>query len=242
MKNSAISQLLVFLAVMMLAAVVFAANFNYGESAVVRTDATPTPTATATPTPTPTGPAITGTITYGDTGRAVPNAVLWARWSGGGVVMNTTDAQGQYELRGFQPDGTYTITPARNGKADGAVSSFDASMIAQYAAGMRTFTPLQMLAADVSGDGDVTSFDAALAGQLSVGVMPSHVLSMWMFVPGVNVHTNITFDVFGENYKAILIGDVSQNWVVPSPTANLTPTPIPMPSAVTPCPTPVCQR
>lgn len=196
----------------------------------------------STPTATPTGTVISGSVTYGDTVRPVPNTVLWARWSGGGMVMTTVDAQGQYELRGFQPDGTYTITPARNGKADGAVSSFDASMIAQYAAGIRSFTPIQILAGDVSGDGEVTSFDAALAGQLAIGIPPSHLLSMWMFSPSVNVHTNITFDVFDENYKAILLGDVSQNWVMPTPTANLTPTPIPMPSAVTPCPTPVCHR
>lgn len=194
--------------------------------------------------PTPTGPAITGTITYGDTGRPVPNAALFARWSGGGFVMTTVNISGVYELRGFQPTGTYTITPTRNTGFvhDAAISSLDAAWIAQFVAESREFTPLQILAADVSGDGTVSSFDAALAASMAIGIFPNHPATLWMFVPGNRTHSNITESIQGENYRAILLGDVTQNWVAPAPTPNASPTVIPMPSPQGTCPPVVCAR
>lgn len=205
------------------------------------------------PSPTPTGPAISGVVTYGDTGRPVPNAVIVGSWSNGGYVMTLADVQGVYELRNFQPTGTYTIRAIRNGRHDGAISSFDAAQIAQFVTSLRTFTDIQKLAADVSLDGAISSFDAGVTAGYVVGIYPEHQQTYWAS-PNVYVHTNITQRIQGENYKMILLGDITENWTprTPSPSPTpviLNPSPWPSPTVIpiptmtlTPCPTPVCGR
>jgi len=210
----------------------FAPVFFAGENTIFPMSGKWSASSTATVTPTPTGPAIIGTVTYGDSVRPVPGVTIAGRWSGGGFVMTTTDSEGRYELRGFQPTGTYTITPLRNGGHDGSISSFDAARIAQHAAGIIPFTENQRLAADMSGDGKISSFDAGLASNWAVGSPPSHFASMWLFNPAVSVHSQIT-EIVTENYKATVLGDVTQNWTLPVPTPWPSVTPVAMPS-VTP--------
>ena len=51
---------------------------------------------------------------------------------------------------------------------DGVVNITDASFVAQYLEGTRTFTPCQLIAADVDGDGIVTTTDAQYIANYSV--------------------------------------------------------------------------
>ncbi|MBK8465704.1 MAG: DNRLRE domain-containing protein [Chloracidobacterium sp.] len=175
----------------------------------------PTSTATDTPTNTPTPPAvITGTATYGNAiGAPNPRFVSNVAISGVGSpnVSATTDfPSGSYSLTGFG-SGSYTVTPSKANGHDASVSSFDAARIAQYVSSLTTFSPAQQTVADVSGNGGVSSFDAALVASFAVG-NDGGSSGSWRFSPLSRTYPSITTDILGEDYSALLMGEVSGNW------------------------------
>ena len=96
---------------------------------------------------------ISGTVTYGNAKlpgpatRFVPNVLITA--AGSPTVSDTTGAPGTYSLTGFG-SGSYTITPTKTGGQNGAVTSFDAALIAQYTVGNISLDTAQKIVADVS--------------------------------------------------------------------------------------------
>lgn len=207
--------------------------------------------AAQTPVPTPLDFVVAGTVSYADTVRQVPGAVVVGS-AIDGYTFTTSNAAGAYSLTWFLPGTAYTVRAEKRGGQNAAITSYDAALIARYVAGLITLTPNQRLAADASGDGQITSYDAALVGNFGVSWLLAHGLAgTWQFVPANRIYVSITGDVAGENYTAILIGDVSQNWTAaaPTPWPEPTGTPIvwpqptamPWPSPPPPCPAPVCQ-
>ena len=135
---------------------------------------------------------------------------------GSPTVTNTTGAPGTYSLTGFG-SGSYTITPSKTGGQNGAITSFDAALIAQYAVGAISFDAAQQTVADVSGVGGISSFDAALIARYAVSVPGSGSSGNWIFDPASITHATIGSSIAGEDYSALLMGDVSGNWGDPSP-------------------------
>ncbi len=176
---------------------------------------TPTDTPTDTPTNTPTPPAvITGTVTYGNaigapSQRFVSNVVIDG--VGSPNVSATTDFPGgSYSLTGFG-SGAYTVTPSKTASHSTAISSFDAAKIAQYVASLTTFSPAQQTVADASGNSTISSFDAALVAGYAVGG-DGGAAGSWRFSPLSRTYPSITTDITGEDYSALLMGEVSGNW------------------------------
>lgn len=175
----------------------------------------PTPTASSTATP---EPVISGTITYGNSidvpaVRFVSNALVHA--AGSTISMTTaTNPNGEYSLSGFD-SGAYTITPSKIGGHNNAISSFDAALISQHVVG----PPLphlggnQLLVADVSGNGEISSFDAAEVAHYVVSNSPSGNSGNWIFNPASYFHAAVNSSVSGEDYSALLMGEVSGNWL-----------------------------
>jgi uncharacterized delta-60 repeat protein len=184
---------------------------------------TPLPTATAsasstnTPTPTPTGAplaAISGTVTYGNavgapTLRSVSNVLI----SGAGstsVSTLTGFPGGAYSLGGFGA-GSYTVTPAKANGANG-ISSFDAARIAQHASGINLLNGSQLIVADVSENGTVSSFDAGQVARYAVSIPGSGGTGTWVFSPVSRSYPSVTTNIMGQDYSALLMGEVSGNW------------------------------
>ncbi len=163
---------------------------------------------------------IDGTVTYGNSKapgpptRFVPGVLITA--AGSPPLSDTTGPTGTYLLTGFG-SGSYTITPSKTGGQNGAISSFDASLVAQYAVGNISFDAAQQIVADVSGFAGISSYDAALIGHYAVSVPVSGSSGNWIFTPPSNTHPSITTSISGEDYLALLMGDVSGNWGDPSP-------------------------
>jgi len=164
-----------------------------------------------------TPPVITGTVTYGNaigapTPRFVSNVTITA--NGSPVVSTTTAAPGatagQYSLTGFGA-GSYTITPTKTGGVNG-ITSFDAARLAQHAVGTNVLNATQLIVADVSNNGTVSSFDAGQIARFVAGSPPFGVTGTWKFVPVNKVYSSITGDLTGEDYSALLMGEVSGNW------------------------------
>lgn len=181
--------------------------------------ATPTSTATAaataTNTPTPAAAVISGTVTYGNAigtpaTRFVSNVLLSG--AGSTPVSTSTNTLGTYSLNGFGA-GSYTITPSKSGGQSGAITSFDAARIAQFVVGGTILSPTQLTVADVSGAGGVSSFDSALVASYAVASPNSGLSGTWRFNPVSNTHSSVTSSINGEDYTALLMGDVTGNWV-----------------------------
>ena len=165
-------------------------------------------------------PSVSGTITYGNAiGGTSPRFVSNVLLSGAGLpdVSATSDFPGGvYSLSGFGPGG-YTVTPSKTGSVNGAISSFDAGKVALHAAGAVILKGNQLTVADVSGNGTISSFDAGQIARYAAAIPGSGTAGNWIFTPANRSYASITGDVTGEDFVALLMGDVSGNWTNSAP-------------------------
>lgn len=228
-------------------------------SATPTDTATETPTATITPTPelshTPTAtPTATATATVSATATATGPPQLSGRvsyYNGGGAVPDvnvamvgdtpanaTSDGAGDYGFPVAGP-GNISVQPQKQGQVNFAVTSLDATYVLQAVAQLRTLTPDEQLAADVTGNGTFSTLDATLILQFQADLIDRFTAadlcgSDWLFVPvpsptpnqtlvqpqvtgGVCQPGRISFSPFtpplsGRSFRAILLGDVTGNW------------------------------
>jgi hypothetical protein len=180
-----------------------------------------TPTATSTPTNSPTStptaaqtPSISGTVTYGNAiGAPAPRAVSNVTLTGDGSPVVTTVTNfpnGSYTLTGFG-SGSYTVTPGKTAGQNG-ITSFDAARIAQHVAGTNLLTGNQMVVADVSNNGTISSFDAAEIARYAASITGSGATGNWIFSPANHLYSSVNGTITGEDYSALLMGEVSGNW------------------------------
>jgi len=169
--------------------------------------------------------SITGTVTYGNAigSPAPPRFVSNVLVSGAGsVAVSTTTGgvgvtAGQYSLTGFGA-GAYTVTPTKTGGVNGAITSFDAGRIALHVGGPPNpqLNATQLIVADVSGNGLVTSFDAGMIAKYVAGppfTAPGiGSTATWRFTPVNRNYASVTSSVSGEDFVAVLMGEVSGNW------------------------------
>lgn len=172
--------------------------------------------ATLTPTPTPTPATISGTVAYGtptaSATKFIAGVVLTA--SGTPSGMGTSDTSGNYLISGLGA-GPYTVTPGKTGDVAG-IASLDAARAAQFSAGLFSLTANQQIAADSSNNGTVSSFDAAQIARYSAGFNTNvGITGQWKFVPASRNYPSLSGNLSGENYDAILVGDVTGNWAPP---------------------------
>jgi len=157
---------------------------------------------------------ITGAVTYGNpigspASRAVPNTTLNAV---GSVNQSaTSDGSGNYTLTGLG-SGSYTVTPSKTGDDHNAISGFDSAFIAQYVVGLISLNANQQTVADVSGTGGITSFDAALIARYVVALPNTGSTGTWQFAPTTRSYPNVNTNQAGQDYSALLMGDVTGNW------------------------------
>lgn len=164
---------------------------------------------------------ITGTVSYGNAigSPAPPRHVPGVLISGAGTpaVSATTIADGTYSLSGFGP-GAYTVTPTKTGGVFSGLSALDSAMIAQHVVGIITLNATQQTVADVSGNGGINSFDAALIARYVAALSGSGSSGTWKFVPVSRAYANVNTNQTGQDYDALLMGDVTGNWFDPGAT------------------------
>jgi Cohesin domain/Carboxypeptidase regulatory-like domain/Dockerin type I domain len=134
--------------------------------------------------------------------------------SGNGSVFisDTTGSPGTYLLTGFG-SGSYTVTPSKTGGVNTSISSFDAALVAQYAVAVTSFSSAQLAAADVTGDNTISSFDAALVARYAVAAGPPMGSSgTWIFSPASRTYASVDSQLTGDDYVALIMGEVSGNW------------------------------
>ncbi|HMZ20275.1 MAG TPA: putative Ig domain-containing protein, partial [Blastocatellia bacterium] len=156
------------------------------------------------------GGTISGTISYCVTPATKVSGVT-VNAAGSLAASSTTDASGNYSL-GPLGGGAYTVTPTKTG-GGGGISSFDASLVAQHAAGVITLTSCQQTAGDASNNGSLASFDASLIAQFAAGINAAgSIANTWKFTPANRPYPSVNGNLTGQNFDAVLVGDVSGNW------------------------------
>ena len=155
--------------------------------------------------------------------------------NGDGAADGTTDLTGAYSIPNLA--GHVTLGPVAKygagGASDtsGAISSLDASLIARTVVGNAAMSPNQRLAGDVTGNGTLGALDASEVARYSVGLVDHFdvavaTLSDWKFVrcdayaypgdPGCGAaiydYNPIGAGVTGQNFYAVLYGEVTGNW------------------------------
>ena len=165
------------------------------------------------------GGEISGSVTFcaSSPPRPVPGVVVSASGSPSG--SNTTASNGTYRITNLG-GGPYTVTPSKTGNVNG-ISSFDAALVAQAAAGLITLTTCQQTAGDASNNGSLSSFDASLIAQFAAGVSGGQsIAGTWKFTPANRTYGSLGGSQSNQNFEAVLVGDVSGNWVASSTSAE----------------------
>lgn len=154
-----------------------------------------------------------GITPVGQSAKYVPGVTLSA--TGSSIVSATTNNEGTYLLANLISGGQYVVTPAKNGQING-ITTFDATLILRHvAAGGGVLSGNQLIAADVNGDNRVTTFDATQVLRfVASGAQNSTTgqTGTWKFSPAPRNYNAIISSIAGENYDAVLLGDVNGSW------------------------------
>jgi hypothetical protein len=164
---------------------------------------------------------VSGVVSYANsmTFKPVPNTTLTGTGSLPTVFTNSAFFTGAYGLSGFGP-GPYTVTPSKIGDVNG-ISGFDSALIAQHVVNLITLNSTQQIAADVSQASGITSFDSALVARYVVSLPNYGITGDWKFNPASLSYGNVETNQVNQDYGAILMGEVSGDWVAPTSFAPL---------------------
>ena len=161
---------------------------------------------------------ISGHIAYGvDNSKSVKDVMMTLT---GGATPKTTmsGANGDYSLGNVPINSSYTLTPSKPDEAhDQAITAFDASHVARYDAGLESFTATQLIAGDVTGDGTVSAFDASRIARYDIQIpTPGSIAGSWKFLPTSKSYPSLSSNQASQDFQAILVGDVTGNWIPPA--------------------------
>jgi hypothetical protein len=179
---------------------------------------------------------------YAATSRPVPSVTV--RVTGATQQSTVSGGTGTYNF-GTMTSGTVLVEPSRVGGfgSPTAITALDAAWILQAIGNLRTFSPAQRLACDVTGNGTLSALDASRILQRQVGIIPRLPVSDlcnsdWTFIPAPGPAQNqrvvqpamtgtscragaialepIVGAVTQQDFNGVLFGDCTGNWVQPT--------------------------
>lgn len=170
--------------------------------------------------------AISGAVKYAITSANQPQKTVSGaliKLSGASSGSVATDEFGAYSIKNLTANEQYTVTAAKYGELYG-VTAFDATLVLRHVAAgdAGTLTANQKLSADTNNDSTITAFDATqilrfVAANAQTAITGE--VGNWKFVPQSHNYPALNNSMTGEDYEAILIGEVSGDWGIPN---NLT--------------------
>ena len=145
---------------------------------------------------------VDGTVRYYSNGVAV---------SGVRIATTQTDTTGHYVAT--VPAGSILV-PTKLDDVRAGISSLDAVWVLQANVGMRTLSPAQVFACDVTGNGALSALDASLILQQNVGLIGQFPVAQahasdWAFEPA---SATATGPGQHQDFTATLYGDCTGNW------------------------------
>jgi hypothetical protein len=153
-----------------------------------------------------------GTIVYNNFAQTPLTNCNATLYQGASVidVSPATDVTGLYMFTGI-PDGAYTIQTTLV-KAVGGITTVDGILIARFAVGLGTFSPLQFKAGDVNVSGSISTTDGILVKRRAVGLTSPWPAADYVFeVPNASVASGLGTSSF----KGLCSGDVNGSYTPP---------------------------
>ena len=156
---------------------------------------------------------ITGNITYNNGSMTPMNGCTVQLYDAANQLMLTTtsDASGHYEFGGLL-DGTYTIQSSVV-KAKGGITTVDGILVARFAVGIGTFTPIQFKAGDVNVSGTISTTDGILVKRRAVGLSSVWTAPDYVFETPSVILSGANATV---NYQSLCSGDVNGSYTPPA--------------------------
>jgi hypothetical protein len=183
---------------------------------------TPTPTPTSSPIPTPTPSttptvSISGAISYcsNPVPGPVPSVTLMLTGSGSGSSLS--DSSGNYLFSSLTSGGTYTVMPTKATLAPGSagINTIDVVAVQRHFLnlGIR-LSGCALTAADVNGVGGVNTVDVIAIQRFFLG-LPTGLANVgtYQFAPMSRSYTPLVTSQTGQNYDALIFGDVASTFV-----------------------------
>ncbi|MFM8334973.1 MAG: IPT/TIG domain-containing protein, partial [Opitutaceae bacterium] len=159
------------------------------------------------------GYVISGRVGYwADASRVVTGTTLTLE--GAGTVTTTNGSDGTYRFENLQ-NIAYSVTPAKTTQVE-AITAYDAALALRHAVGLTILTGNAAKAADVNLSGEITSMDAYHILRQSAQLEPISVAGAgraWYFTPDKLTFPALSGSQTGQNFTAILLGDISGNWM-----------------------------
>jgi hypothetical protein len=160
------------------------------------------------------GNDISGTVSFWNGSAVVPGVLCTLE--GDRVYTGTSASNGLFTVAGAEA-GSYTLTPSKSDNT-GGISAYDASLVLQHDAGLITLGGGAATAADVNKSGQITAFDAFYILQKAVDLIAlpfPGAGQVWMFDPTNRSYSGLSSSQTGQSFIAVLLGDVSGNWMPP---------------------------
>jgi hypothetical protein len=159
--------------------------------------------------------SLAGAVRYFSDSKAVPETAIALAGAGNFLTLSATN--GTFSITNV-PTAGYVMTPTKTNDVV-EITGYDASLVLQAAAGLLVLSSNQVLAADVNRNGIVSSMDASYILEKSVGLIEGAFPGagcFWEFTPAQRSYGALVSDLSGQDFTAILIGDVSGNWLPPA--------------------------
>lgn len=185
--------------------------FKTGSPITVAIQAPSPDVCSATPTPATTV-TLSGTISYcaDPASDPVPDVILDLTGTTSGLTVS--DGSGSYQFSSLVAGGTYTVIPSKGSLSPGSpgVGTVDVLAIQQHFLNVVPIPPgCGLTAADVNGDSFVNTTDAIAIQRFYLGFTAGTAnVGKFQFVPANRSYPNVMTNQTGQNYGAVIFGDV----------------------------------
>jgi len=129
----------------------------------------------------------------------------------------TTDGAGNYLFSGLTIGGNYTVMPSKGALAPGTAGITTVDVIAVQRHFLHLGTPLtgcKLIAADVNGVNGVDTVDVIAIQRFFLGLsFGTANVGKYRFAPLIRSYSGIVSDQTGQNYDALIFGDVASPYV-----------------------------
>jgi len=137
--------------------------------------------------------------------------------TGGATGSTVSDASGNYAFSSLAAGGNYTVTPSKVGRTPGSdgINTVDVIAIQRHFLTLGTpLTGCRLTAADVNGVNGVDTVDVIATQRFFLGLSTGiGNVGKYRFSPTNRSYPGVVTDQNGQNYDALIFGDISAAFV-----------------------------
>jgi hypothetical protein len=166
---------------------------------------------------TPTPISISGLISYcsNPSSGPVPNVTLNLTGSASGSTLS--DGSGNYTFSSLPSGGSYTVTPTKAARAPGSagINTLDVIAIQRHALSiLPLLTGCRLTAANANPAPGVNTLDVIAVQRFAIGLTTGTFnAGKYQFTPASRSYPGVVTNQTGQNYDALIFGDVAAGYV-----------------------------